>query len=138
MEKSEKQVIETEQLSDLATQLNQLTIISNQQVVHADIHERNEAVKARKPSGAYNQLQNPVETLEKQRYGEYRGTLSAEVKPFVTFQASKDKFNYLNKDKQKKVNLIADQGILLQWISKTTIQHTKGKSSCLQMHGLIS
>ena len=138
LEKSEKQVIETEQLSDLATQPNQLTITSNQQVVHADIHDRNEAVKARKPSGAYNQLQNPVETLEKQRYAEYRGTLSAEAKPFVTFQASKDKFNYLNKDKQKKVNLIADQGILLQWISQTTIQHTKGKRSCLQMHGLIS
>ena len=105
LEKSEKHVIETEQLSDLATQLNQLTITSNQQVVHADIHDRNEAVKARKPSGAYNQLQNPVETLEKQRDGEYRGTLSAEAKPFVTFQASKDKFNYLNKDKQKKSQL---------------------------------
>ena len=137
LEKSEKHVIETEQLSDLATQLNQLTITSNQQVVHADIHDRNEAVKARKPSRAYNQLQNPVETL-KNRYGEYRGTLSAKAKPFVTFQASKDKFNYLNKDKQKKVNVIADQGILLPWISQTTIQHTKGERSCLQMHGLIS
>ena len=105
LEKSEKHVIETEQLSYSTTQLNQLTITSNQQVVHADIHDRNEAVKARKPSGAYNQLQNPVETLKKQRYGEYRGTLSAEAKPFVTFQASKDKFNYLNKDKQKKSQL---------------------------------
>ena len=138
LKKSEKHVIETEQLPDLATQLNQLTITSNQQMVHADVHDRNEAVKARKPSRTYNQLQNPVETLEKQRDGEYRGTLSAEAKPFVTFQASKDKFNYFNKGKQKKVNLIADQGILLQWISQTTIQHTKGKRSCLQMHGLIS
>ena len=103
LEKSEKHVIETEPLSDLATQLHQLTITSNQQVVHADVHDRKEAVKARKPSGAYNQLQNAVETLEKQRDGEYRGTLSAEAQPFVTFQASKDKFNYFNKDKQKKV-----------------------------------
>ena len=138
LEKSEKHAIQTDKLSDLATQINQLTITSNQQVVHADVHDRNEAIKARKPSGAYNQLQNPVETLEKQRDDEYRGTLSAEAKPFVTFQASKDKFNYFNKDKQKKVNLTVDQGILLQWISQITIQHTKGKRSYLQIHGLIS
>ena len=43
LEKSEKHVIETEQLSDLATQLNQLTIRSNQQMVHADVHNRKEA-----------------------------------------------------------------------------------------------
>ena len=44
LEKSEKHVIETEQLSDLATHLNQLTITSNQQVVHADVHDRKEAI----------------------------------------------------------------------------------------------
>ena len=70
-------------------------------MVHADVHDRKEAVKARKPFRVYNQLQNPVETLEKQRDGEYRGTLSAKAKPFVTFQASKDKFNYFNKHEKK-------------------------------------
>ena len=65
LEKSEKHVTETEQLSDLATQLSQLTITSNQQIVHADVRDRKEAVKIRKPSGAYNQLQHPEETLEK-------------------------------------------------------------------------
>ena len=102
LEKSKKHVTETEQLSDLTTQLNQLTITSNQQMVHADVHDRKEAVKVRMPSGAYNQLQHPVETLEKQRDGEYRGTLSAEAKPFVTFQANKEKFNYFIKEKQRK------------------------------------
>ena len=105
LEKSEKHVTETEQLSDLATQLNQLTITSNQQMDHADIHDRKEAVKVRKPSGIYNQLQHPVETLEKQRDGECRGTLSAAAKPFVTFQAKKEKFNYFNKEKQRKSQL---------------------------------
>ena len=42
------------------------------------------------------------------------------------------------KKNKEKVNLIVDQGTLLQWISQTTIQHTEGKRSCLQMHGLIS
>ena len=40
--------------------------------------------------------------MEKQSDGEYRGTLSAEAKPFVTFQANKEKFNYFNKEKQRK------------------------------------
>ena len=65
LEKSEKHITETEQLSDLATQLSRLTITSNQQIVHADVRDRKEAVKIRKPSGAYNQLQHPEETLEK-------------------------------------------------------------------------
>ena len=46
-------------------------------MVRADDHDRKEAVKERKPSGTYNQIQHPVETLEKQRDGKYRRTLSA-------------------------------------------------------------
>ena len=105
LQKSEKHVTETEQLSDLATQLNQLTITSNQQMVHADVHDRKEAVRVRKSSGAFNQLQHPEETLDKQRDGEYRGTLSAEARPFVTFQANKEKFNHFNKVKQTRSQL---------------------------------
>ena len=138
LEKSEKHVTETEQLSDLATQLNQLTITSNQQMVHADVHDRKEAVRVRKSSGAFNQLQHPKETLDKQRDGEYRRTLSAEARPFVPFQANKENLTISTNRNKEKVNWIADQGALLQWISQTTIGHTKGKRSYLQMHGLIS
>ena len=48
------------QLSDLATQLNQLSITSNQHMVHADVHDRKEAVRARKSPGAFNQSQHTV------------------------------------------------------------------------------
>ena len=65
LEKSEKHVTETEQLSDFATQLNQLTIMCNQKMVHADVHDRKEAVRVRKSSGAFNQLQHPLETLDR-------------------------------------------------------------------------
>ena len=40
--KSEKHVTQRKQLSDLATQLNQLTITSNQKMVHADANDRKE------------------------------------------------------------------------------------------------
>ena len=65
LEKSEKHVTETEQISDFATQLNQLTIMSNQKMVHADVHDRKEAVRVQKTSGAFNQLQHPLETLDR-------------------------------------------------------------------------
>ena len=85
-EKSEQHVAEREQLSDLAMQLNQLTITSNQQMVHADVYVRKEVVSVRKSLGAFNQLQHPLETqVDKQRDGEYRRTLSAETRPFVAF-----------------------------------------------------
>ena len=59
--KSEKHITEREQLSDLATQLNQPTITSNQQMVHADVHDRKEVISVRKSSGAFNHLQHPLE-----------------------------------------------------------------------------
>ena len=103
LEKSEKHITEKEQLSDLATQLNQLTITSNQQMVHADVLDRKEAVSVRKSSGAFNQLQHPLEIqVFKQRDGEYRRTVSAEARPFVALQANKDKVNYFNEKKQRK------------------------------------
>ena len=90
-------------LSDLETQLNQLTITSNQQMVHADAPYRKEAVRVRKLSGAFNQLQHPVEIqVDKQRDGQYRGTLSADAKPFMAFQANKEEVNYFNIEKQIK------------------------------------
>ena len=90
-------------------------------------------------SGHFNQLQYPVDIqVVKQKDGEYRGTLSAEARPLVVFQGNEEKVNYFNEEKGKKVNLIADSGTPLQWISQMTIQHTKRKRSCLQMHGLIS
>ena len=64
----------------MATQLNQLTITSNQQMVHRDVIDRKEAVRVRKSSGAINQLQHPVKVhVDKQRDGKYRRTLSAEA-----------------------------------------------------------
>ena len=87
LEKSEKHVTEREQLSDLATQLNQLTITVNQQIVHADVHDKKEALSVRKSSGAFHQLQHPLEIqVDKWRDGEYRRTLSAEARPFAAFQ----------------------------------------------------
>ena len=66
--KSEKHVSEREQLSDLATQLNHLTITSNQQMVHTDFDDRKKAVRVRKSSGAFNQIQHPMEIqVDKQR-----------------------------------------------------------------------
>ena len=87
MEKFEKHVTQREQLSDLETQLNHLTITSNQQMVHADAHGRKEAVRVRKSSGTFNQLQHPVKIkVDKQKNGEYRGTLPAEARPLsVTY-----------------------------------------------------
>ena len=65
---SEKHVSEREQLSDLATQLNHLTITSNQQMVHTDFDDRKKAVRVRKSSGAFNQIQHPMEIeVDKQR-----------------------------------------------------------------------
>ena len=65
---SEKHVSEREQLSDLATQLNHLTITSNQQMVHTDFDDRKKVVRVRKSSGAFNQLQHPMEIqVDKQR-----------------------------------------------------------------------
>ena len=62
LEKFEKHVTEKKQLSDLTTQLNQLTITSNHQIVHSDAHDRREAVRrVRNLSGHFNQLQYPVE-----------------------------------------------------------------------------
>ena len=61
LEKSEKHVTEREQLSDLAMQLNQLTITSNLQMVHADVHDRKEALSVSKSSGTFNHLQHPLE-----------------------------------------------------------------------------
>ena len=61
LEKSEKHVTEREQLLDLATQLNQLTTKNNQQMVHADVYDRKEAVCVRQSSGAFSQLQHPLE-----------------------------------------------------------------------------
>ena len=90
LEKSEKHFTEREQLSDLATQLNQLTITGNQQRVYPDVHDRKEAVTVRKLSGAFNQLQHPLEIqVDKQRDGRYRGTPSAKARPFVTLQPAK-------------------------------------------------
>ena len=109
LEKSEKHVTEREQLSGLATQRNQLTITSNQQMVDADVHDRKEAVSVRKSSGAFKQLQHPLEIqVDKQRDGEYRRTLSAEARPFVAFQANKEKVNYFNKKKLRKSKLSRD------------------------------
>ena len=96
MEKSEKYVTERDQLPDLATQFNQLNISSNQQMVHADVHDRKEAVRVRK-SGAFNQLQNPAEIqVNKQRGNGCAGTLPAEARPFVVFQAYIEKGKYFN------------------------------------------
>lgn len=53
-EKFEKHITEREWLSDLATQLNQVTIKSNQQIVHADLPDRKEAVSVWKLSRAFN------------------------------------------------------------------------------------
>ena len=65
---SEKHDSEREQLSDLATQLNHLTITSNQQMVHTDFDDRKKAVRVRKSSGAFNQKQHPMEIqVDKQR-----------------------------------------------------------------------
>ena len=65
---SEKHDSEREQLSDLATQLNHLTITSNQQMVHTDFDDRKKAVRVRKSSGAFNQIQHPMEIqVDKQR-----------------------------------------------------------------------
>ena len=86
LEKSAKYVTERDQLSDLATQLNQVTITSNQHMVHADLHDRKEAVKVRKSLGAFNQLQQPIEIeVDKERDDGYTETLSAEARRFVTF-----------------------------------------------------
>ena len=72
-------------------------------MIHADVHDIKEAVRVRKSSGVFNQLQHPVEIqVDKQRDDEYRGTLSAEARPFVAFQANKEKVNYFNKEKQRK------------------------------------
>ena len=71
-------------------------------MVHADAHDRKEAMRVKKSSGSFNQLQHPVETLDKQRDGEYRETLSAEVKPFATFQANKEKFIQLSQQRKTK------------------------------------
>ena len=58
---------------------------------------------------AFNQLQQPLEIqVNKWGNGEYKGTLSVEARPFVAFQANKEKFNYFNKEKRRKVNLTAD------------------------------
>ena len=80
LDKSEKHVTQREQLKEVATQLNQLTITSNQQMVHRDVIDRKEAVRVRKSSGAINQLQHPVKVhVDKQRDSKYRRTLSAEA-----------------------------------------------------------
>ena len=42
LEKSEKHITEREQLSGLASQLNELIITSNQQMLHVDVHDRKE------------------------------------------------------------------------------------------------
>ena len=66
-------------------------------MVHADVHDRKGAVSVRKSSGTFNQLQHPVQTkVGKQRDGEFRGTLSAETRPFVT---------YFNKEKRRNSQL---------------------------------
>ena len=83
-------------------QLNQLTITSNQQMVHADVQDRKEAVSVRKSSGAFNQLQHPLEIQVGKQRMMNRRTLSAEARPFVALQANKDKVNYLNEEKQRK------------------------------------
>ena len=72
-------------------------------MVHADVYDRKEAISVRKSSGAFSQLQHPLKIhVDKQRDGEYRRTLSAEARPFVAFQAKKEKVNYFNKEKQRK------------------------------------
>ena len=50
LEKSEKLITKRERLSYLVTQLNQLTITINQQMVHADVNDRKEAVNVTKSS----------------------------------------------------------------------------------------
>ena len=71
-------------------------------MVHADVHDRKEAVRARK-SGAFNQLQNPAEIqVNKQRGNGCAGTLSAEARPFVVFQANIEKVKYFNKERRRK------------------------------------
>ena len=50
LEKSEKFITKRERLSYLVTQLNQLTITINQQMVHADVNDRKEAVNVTKSS----------------------------------------------------------------------------------------
>ena len=96
LEKSEKNITEREQL-------NQLTIKSNQQMVHADVHDREEAVSVRKSSGAFKQLRHPLEIqVDKQSDREYRTTLSAQARPFVALQANKERVNYFNEEKERK------------------------------------
>ena len=96
LENSEKHITEREQL-------NQLTIKSNQLMVHADVHDKEEAVSVRKSSGAFKQLRHPLEIqVDKQSDGEYRTTLSAEARPFVALQANKERVNYFNEEKERK------------------------------------
>ena len=54
LKKYEKHTTEREQVSELAMQLNQLTITSNQQMVNAGVHGRKEAVSVKNSSGAVN------------------------------------------------------------------------------------
>ena len=58
LEKSKKYVTKRE----TTIRLDQLTISSNQHMVHADVHGRKEAVTARKSSGAFNQSQHIVKS----------------------------------------------------------------------------
>ena len=106
LEKSEKHITEREQASDLPIQLNQLTIRIDQQMVHADVHDRKEAVGVRKPSGIFNQLQHPLEIqVDKQRDDKYRRTPAAKARPFASLKAYKKKVNYSNGEKQRKSQL---------------------------------
>ena len=103
LEKSEKHITEREQLSDLGMQLNHLTITRNQQRVHAGVCDRKEVASVRKSSGAFSQLQHPLEIqVDKQKDGEYRRTLSVEARRLVAPQANKEKVNYFNEEKQRK------------------------------------
>ena len=103
LEKSEKHITEREQASDLPMQLNQLTIRIDQQMVHADVHDRKEAVGVTKSSGIFNQLQHPLEIqVDKQRDGKYRRTPAAKARPFASLKAYKEKVNYFNDEKQRK------------------------------------
>ena len=103
LKKSERHVTEREQISDLAKQLHQLTTTSNQQMVHADVHDIKEAVNIRKPSEPFNQLQHPLEIqVYKQSHGEYGRTPSVEARPFAVFQVNKEKAKYFNEQKQRK------------------------------------
>ena len=84
--------MEGEQLSDLDTQLNQLTFPSNQQLDHADVCNRKEATGV-KSSRVHKHLQDLVKIqVDKQRDGEYRENLSAKAR------SNEERMNYFRPD----------------------------------------